>query len=44
LATGAMLNPARDMAPRLAALVLGWKSEDVFENINFKYLLKYSIV
>jgi hypothetical protein len=36
IVTGTMLNPARDLAPRLAALTLGWNSEDIFENINYE--------
>jgi len=34
--SGSVLNPARDLSPRLAAYTLGWKKDVVFQNQNFK--------
>jgi MIP family channel proteins len=33
LTTGIMLNPIRDLTPRLAALTLGWDSRDVMRSV-----------
>jgi len=32
--TGVMINPVRDITPRLAALTLGWKSDDAVKGLN----------
>jgi len=33
--TGTILNPARDLSPRLAAATLGWNRQLAFQNVNF---------
>jgi glycerol uptake facilitator-like aquaporin len=34
--TGAILNPARDLCPRLAAYTLGWDYRLCFQNVTFE--------
>jgi len=42
--SGALLNPAKDLGCRLAAVTLGWQSKDVFFNMNSSYVKLYEFI